>query len=73
MEINKKTTEINQKVIKLKEDKNRIKNQLNTLNASSSYIRKEVIVLLETDVATTTNVKLNYLVYNAGWSRNNFV
>ncbi|MBN2663397.1 MAG: mucoidy inhibitor MuiA family protein [Bacteroidales bacterium] len=68
LDINTKVSDINRKVSDLQKDKNRIQSQLNVLNAQSSYIRKEVTVLLETDVALTTNIELKYLVNNAGWS-----
>jgi len=68
IDLNTKVSDINRKVVILNNDKSRIQNQLNTLNAQSSYIRKEVTVLLETDIAATINIELKYLVNSAGWS-----
>lgn len=68
LDINTKVSAVNAKVAVLQKDKNRIQSQLNVLNAQSSYARKEVTVLIESDIAITTNIELTYLVSNAGWS-----
>lgn len=68
LDLNTKVSDINRKVSKLQTERSNIKNQLNVLNSQSSYVRKEVTVLLETDIAVTTNIELKYIVYNAGWS-----
>ncbi len=68
LDINKRMTKIKRESSKLSKKRNRIQNQLNVLNSNSSYARKEVTVLLETEKTMTSEVVLNYLVYNAGWS-----
>ncbi len=68
LDINTKVSKINKNIAKFKSDKSRISNQLRTLNAQATYVRKEVTVILETNNALATDVTLTYLVSNAGWS-----
>lgn len=68
MEINKKVSSLKLLTLKYQADRTRIQNQLNELNDNSSYTRKEVSVLVESDKAISTNVTLKYLVNYAGWS-----
>ena len=68
MEINKKVTKISQLSQKYQLDKNRIQNQLNELNAKSSYSRKEVRILVESNKTINTDLTLKYMVNFAGWS-----
>lgn len=68
MEINKKVSATTVKYQKLQIDKTRIQNQLNELNAHSSYTRKEVRILIETDNSVSAKLSLKYIVNYAGWS-----
>lgn len=68
MEINKAVAKIDRAVAKNNKMMNRINSELFQANAKSNYSRGEITLLLETDVAKTTEVELKYLVSNAGWT-----
>lgn len=70
-----RTLEINRQVSKLNKERSelnmKIENmrfKLTELNFNENQRSNQVIVLLETDAATTTNCTLNYLVSDCGWA-----
>jgi len=68
MEINKAIAKIDRSVNKNKKIISRINNELNQLNAKTTYSRGEITLLLNANVAKTTEINLKYIVSNAGWT-----
>ena len=68
MEINKAIAKIDRGVNKNNKTKNRINSELNQLNAKTTYSRGEITLLLNTDMAKSTDIDLKYIVSNAGWT-----
>ena len=68
MEINKKLSEILFQTSKLSQTTYRLQSELNELNAHSNYSRSEIIILVYTEKAISTDLELKYLVNDAGWS-----
>ncbi len=68
MEINKAIAKIDRAVNQNNKMVTRINSELFQANAKSNYSRGEITLLLEADVAKTTEVELKYLVSNAGWT-----
>jgi len=68
MEINKAVAKINRGVNKNNKTINRINSELYQLNAKTTYSRGEITLLLNTDVAKSTEIDLKYIVSNAGWT-----
>jgi len=68
MEINKAVASIDRSINNNNKIINRINNELYQANAKTSYSRGEITLLLNSEVATTTEIDLKYLVSNAGWT-----
>ena len=68
MEINKKLSEILFQTTEHNKTTYRLQSELNELNAQSSYSRSEIIILVYSEKALTTDFELQYLVNDAGWS-----
>jgi len=67
MEINKEVSKVDKKTNENNQLISKINNELYQQNAKVNYPRTEVTLLLNCDVATTTNIDLKYIVTNAGW------
>ncbi|MFN8256733.1 MAG: DUF4139 domain-containing protein [Bacteroidales bacterium] len=66
--------EINKKISKLEKSNNELdnllvkyNNELNEVNARSTYSESEIYILLSSEQDANTQIKLQYLVTNAGW------
>ena len=68
MEINKAIANIDRGINENNKLVTRINNELYQANFKSSYSRGEITLLLNTEVATTTEIDLKYIVSNAGWT-----
>jgi uncharacterized protein (TIGR02231 family) len=68
MEINKAIAKIDRGINTNNLVINRINNELYQANAKTTYSRGEITLLLNTDVAATTDIDLKYIVSNAGWT-----
>lgn len=68
MEINKAMSKIDRSIAENNKDVARINNELFQANAKTNYSRGEITLLLEADMAKTTEINLKYLVSNAGWT-----
>ena len=68
IEINTKLSDIQFQTFDLNKKQQKLQNELNELNAQSNYSRSEIIILLSAKNAGSTNIKLKYLVNDAGWS-----
>jgi uncharacterized protein (TIGR02231 family) len=68
MEINRAISKIDRGVGKNNKTKNRINGELHQLNAKTTYSRGEITLLLNTDMAKSTDIDLKYIVSNAGWT-----
>lgn len=68
MEINKAVSKIDKKTSDNNTIVSRINSELYQLNAKVSYPRGEITLLLNSDITTTTNIDLRYIVTNAGWT-----
>ena len=68
MEINKAVAKIDRGVANNNKAINRINSELFQANAKSNYSRGEITLLLEADVAKSSDIELKYLVSNAGWT-----
>ncbi len=68
LEINNKLTALQEKETKVWEKYNRVSNQLAEMNAQFNQYNSEVVITLSAHSATTSNVKLRYLVTSAGWA-----
>lgn len=68
-EINKKVSTINRKIKTLGEAKGRINQELTSLNASNSYTRGEISILLTAPSDMASSIDLRYLVgsRSCGW------
>ncbi|MDZ4823098.1 MAG: mucoidy inhibitor MuiA family protein [Flavobacteriales bacterium] len=66
-EVEYKILELNQEEKELNEEITRLQNQLNNLNARRGQNPSEVIILVDADKATTTNLKVSYTTWSAGW------
>ena len=71
----KRTLEINQEITRLNKRKRRLAEQIEDtrfqlveLNYNENQRSNQVIVLVDTDVATTMQVSLKYLVSDCGWA-----
>lgn len=67
-EIGDKWTDLTKKETKNREIYYRIKNQLMEMNAKINVAKSEVVVTFNAHSATTTDIKLRYLVSSAGWA-----
>ncbi len=67
-EINKAMAKIDREVNENNIVINRINNELYQVNAKTSYSRGEITLLINTEIATTTEIDLKYIVSNAGWT-----
>ena len=68
MEINKAIAKLDRSTNKNNKTINRINSELYQLNAKSAYSRGEITLLVNTEVAKTTEIDLKYIVSNAGWT-----
>lgn len=68
MEINKAIAKIDRSVNLNNKTISRINSELFQANAKSNYSRGEITLLLEADIAKSTEIELKYLVSNAGWT-----
>jgi uncharacterized protein (TIGR02231 family) len=68
MEINKAISKIDRGISQNDLIINRISNELYQANAKTTYSRGEITLLLNSDIAATTDIELKYLVSNAGWT-----
>lgn len=68
MEINKSIAKIDRGINQNNLVITRINNELYQANAKTTYSRGEITLLLNTDIAATTDIELKYLVSNAGWT-----
>ena len=68
MEINKAIAKIDREVDKNNKVVYRINNELYQANAKTTYSRGEITLLLNAEMATTTEIDLRYIVSNAGWT-----
>jgi len=66
-ELNDKTFETTGEILKQNEILQRLRNQLQELNAKYSYRRSEVSVLLSVTAAQNCEIELKYLVNKSGW------
>ncbi len=67
-DINTRVSKINKGINKLSVTKFRLQKELKELNASASYMRAEVEILVSADKAVSSNFELKYIVADAGWS-----
>jgi uncharacterized protein (TIGR02231 family) len=68
IEINRAIAKIDRGVSKNNKTINRINSELYQLNAKTTYSRGEITLLLNTDMARSTDIDLKYIVSNAGWT-----
>ena len=68
MEINKAMAKIDKGAKRNSKTINRINNELYQLNAKTTYSRGEITLLVNTEVSTTSEIDLKYIVSNAGWT-----
>ena len=66
-EIKFKKLEINQQLAKLTKEQNKIKAQLQELNAVEGQYTSEILVNITAPSALTADFTLSYIVQNAGW------
>lgn len=67
-EINKRLSFLNTKISQDSEILAKYERQLNELKQSTTYTRKEIKVLVESDATVKSNITLTYIVANCGWS-----
>ena len=68
MDINKRIAKLDKRNKDLKKLAVKYKNELNEVNARSSYAETDILVLLSSETNQNSNIKLQYLVSNAGWT-----
>ena len=68
IEINKTMAKLDQSISMNNKLITKINNELYQANAKTAYSRGEITLLLNSTVATTTEIDLKYLVSNAGWT-----
>jgi uncharacterized protein (TIGR02231 family) len=66
-EINKNISKLAKKIKDLEILTGKYRNELNETNSRSSYSESEILILASSEIAGATNIKLQYLVSNAGW------
>lgn len=67
-EINKRLSFLNNKTNLDNQTLTKYQQQLNELKQNTTYTRKEIKVLVESQTALKTNITLSYIVTNCGWS-----
>jgi uncharacterized protein (TIGR02231 family) len=67
LEINKNISRVEKKIKDHETLVAKYKQELTELNAKSSYSESEIQILFSSETAGNATIKLQYLVYNAGW------
>jgi len=67
MEINKKVAKLDKRNIALIAMSAKYTGELNEVNARSVYSESEVNILVSSDIEKSSDIKLQYMVSNAGW------
>lgn len=70
MELNKIITDYNNRIQEVTSFIWRYQNQLTDLNYKETIKSNQIIVIIDSDVATTMDVELKYIVSNCGWQAN---
>lgn len=70
MAINKTLTQYDRDIQKLNTQKYRYNNQLNELNYEETVKSNQIIVIIDSEISQSTDVKLKYVVSNCGWQAN---
>ncbi len=68
LEINVELSKFKKETTELSLTSYRLQRELNELNANNTYTRTEIIILVSSEKATSSDIELKYLVSNAGWS-----
>ena len=68
MEVNKAVALIDKGILTNSRTKNRINNELRQLNAKTTYSRGEITLLVNSNIATASEIDIRYIVSNAGWT-----
>ena len=67
-ELRQEQMEIDRRLAGLKKKKQALQNQINSLFPNNQKVNGEVVVRIQAQQAVQTDIRLSYLVNNAGWS-----
>ena len=67
-ELRQEQMEIDRRLAGLKKQKQALQNQINSLFPNNQEVKGEVVVSIQAQQAVQTDIRLSYLVNNAGWS-----
>jgi uncharacterized protein (TIGR02231 family) len=67
-ELRRQQMDIDRRISNLRKQKQAVQNQINSLYASGQKVAGEVVVSIQAPQPVRTNIRLSYLVKNAGWS-----